>query len=304
MQEITSKTTGNAYSKRELTLVDNTNYQVRLTIWGKTAQSFEAPVESVIAFKGVKVSDFGGRSLSLLSSGSMASDPDIDEAHRLKGWYEAGGRNDQYTSHASIMNTLPGAGSGGGKSNLKTIAMIRDEQIGMGEQADYFNLKATVVFVKSDSGFAYPACRSEGPPPCNKKVVEVDPGEWRCEKCDRVWDAPQYRYIMSVNVQDYTGQLWVSCFDEVGRQIMGATADEMMALKEQDDRLFSDRVQEANCQTWVFRCRAKMDTFQEQTRVRYQVQSVQPINFAAEANRLADVLKQYKLEDEQNLFVR
>ena len=57
------------------------------TVWGQTATSFDSSPESVLAFRGVKVSDFGGRSLSLLSSGTMAVDPDIPDAHRLKGWY-------------------------------------------------------------------------------------------------------------------------------------------------------------------------------------------------------------------------
>jgi len=65
--------------------VDNTGYSIRLTIWGNTATAFDAMLESVVAFKGVKVSDFGGRSLSLLSSRSMSIDPDIDDAHKLKG---------------------------------------------------------------------------------------------------------------------------------------------------------------------------------------------------------------------------
>ena len=69
--QIVSKTTNKPYDKRELTLVDNTGYSVRLTIWGNTATNFDANPDSVLAFKGVKVSDFGGRSLSLLSSGSM-----------------------------------------------------------------------------------------------------------------------------------------------------------------------------------------------------------------------------------------
>ncbi|GKZ52122.1 replication factor A protein 1, partial [Aspergillus brasiliensis] len=84
VSQITSKTTNKPYNKRELVMVDNTGFSVRLTIWGTTALNFNALPESVIAFKGVKVSDFGGRSLSLLSSGSMAVDPDIEEAHKLK----------------------------------------------------------------------------------------------------------------------------------------------------------------------------------------------------------------------------
>ena len=64
--EIVSKTTSKPYSKRELTLVDQSGYSVKLTIWGKLATSFDANPESIVAFKGAKVSDFGGRSLSLL----------------------------------------------------------------------------------------------------------------------------------------------------------------------------------------------------------------------------------------------
>lgn len=87
--QIMSKGTGKPYDKRELNLVDNTGYSVRLTIWGASTVNFNVALESVVAFKGVRVSDFCGRSLSLLSSGSMAVDPDIGEAYRLKGWYDA-----------------------------------------------------------------------------------------------------------------------------------------------------------------------------------------------------------------------
>jgi replication factor A1 len=259
VSQITSKTTSKPYDKRELTLVDNTGFSVRLTIWGKTASAFEAAPESVIAFKGLKVSDFGGRSLSLLSSGSMSLDPDIDEAHRLKGWYDAEGRRDNFQSHANM-----GAAVGSGrKEEYKTIQAVRDENLGMDEsKTDYFTLKATVIYVKQDN-IAYPACQTEG---CNKKVLENNPGEWRCEKCDKTFDAPLYRYILSINVSDHTGQLWISCFDDVGRMVIGLPANDVIVMKDNNEKEFQDKITEANCNTWVFRCRAKMDSFQETTR--------------------------------------
>lgn len=261
VSEVVSKTTSKPFSKRELTIADNTGYSVRLTIWGATAQSFNAAEETVIAFKGVKVSDFGGRSLSLLSSGSMSLDPDIDEAHALKGWYDAQGRNENYQTHANTIGNTSAATNS--KNALKTIAQIRDENLGMSEEADYFNLKGTIVYVKQDS-VAYPACLT---PECNKKVIEVDPGEWRCEKCNVSHPRPEYRYIMSINVADHTGMLWLSCFDEVGRMVMGVPADVVMAAKEEgDERKVQDLFQDANCKNLVFRCRAKMDTFQDQQR--------------------------------------
>lgn len=46
--------------KRELTIVDRSAFSVRLTLWGKQAEQFNASPSTVIAFKGVKVGEFGG----------------------------------------------------------------------------------------------------------------------------------------------------------------------------------------------------------------------------------------------------
>lgn len=185
--QIVSKTTSKPYDKRELTLVDNSGFSVRLTIWGNSATTFDVQPESVIAFKGVKVSDFGGRSLSLLSSGSMTVDPDIDEAHKLKGWYDAQGRNDNFASHANMGASMGAAG--GRMDPVKSILQVKEENLGMSENTDYFTTRATIIYIKQDS-FAYPACLSAD---CNKKVVQIDDGQWRCEKCDRTHPKPEYR---------------------------------------------------------------------------------------------------------------
>ncbi|MCJ1267546.1 Replication factor A protein 1 [Lobaria immixta] len=257
--QIVSKTTNKPYDKRELTLVDNTNFSVRLTIWGNTATNFEVMLESVIAFKGVRVSDFGGRSLSLLSSGSMNVNPDIDESHRLKGWYEAQGKDGTFASHAS----MDSMGAAGGRGDpLKTILQVKEENLGMSETPDYFTTKATIIYIKQEN-FAYPACLS---PDCNKKVVEEEPGQWMCAKCEKSHPRPDYRYIMSMNVSDHTGQIWLNCFDDVGRMIMGMSADQLNELKENSDKACEDAFQNSNCTTWLFKCRAKMDNFQDQQR--------------------------------------
>lgn len=256
VSEIISKTTSKPFMKRELTLVDDSLKSVRLTIWGNSAKDFDGPLEAVIAFKGVKVSDFGGRSLSLLSSGTMTVDPDIDEAHKLKGWYDAQGRSDNFSTHA----TMSGSGNSGRQQEYKTIQQVKDENIGMNsEQAEYFSLKASIIYVKQDN-FAYPACSSEG---CNKKVIETDPGVWRCERCDKGFPSPNYRYIMSCNVSDHTGQIWLSCFDDSGRVIMGMDANQLNEIKENDETAAVEAFQEATCKQYIFRVRAKMDTYND-----------------------------------------
>lgn len=259
LSQILSKTTSKPYDKRDLTLVDNTGYSVRLTVWGNIAKEFDSVPESVVAFKGVKVSDFNGRSLSLLSSGSMTVDPDIEDAHKLKGWYDAQGRSETFASHDSMNNA---AGFGDRASSFKTIVQVHEGNLGMSEKPDYFSVKATVVYVKQDT-MAYPACLTDK---CNKKVLQDENGQWRCERCDQSFPHPEYRYILSVNVCDHTGALWLSCFDEVGKIILGTSANELMELKENDERAYEELVQRANCRAWNFNCRAKMDNFQDQQR--------------------------------------
>jgi len=52
------------------------------------AEAFEEHCKSnpVIAIKGAKVSDFGGRSLSILGSSVFNLNPDLPESHEVKGW--------------------------------------------------------------------------------------------------------------------------------------------------------------------------------------------------------------------------
>ena len=256
--QIISKTTSKPYDKRELTLVDSTNFSVRLTIWGNSANTFDVPVDSVVAFKGVKVSDFGGRSLSLLSSGTMSIDPDIDEAHALKGWYDARSHGDTFNTHSGMSGAIGAAG--GRQDPPKTILQVKEENLGLSEKGDYFTATATIAYLNQTT-FAYPACPEDR---CNRKVVEHDPGVWRCENCDKNHPAPQYRYVLTANVVDHTGQMYLSCFDDVGRMIMGMSADELVQRKneETDAEVFT----RSTYQTFVFRCRAKMDTYQDQQR--------------------------------------
>lgn len=252
--QITSKKTGQPFSKRDLTIVDDTGYSVRVTVWGAMASSFEAPTESVLAFKGTKVSDFNGKSLSLLSSGTMSVDPDISDAHRLKGWYDSTGRTDSFATH---QNTSAMGTAGGRKDDFKTIAQVKEENIGVDDQ-QYYSIKATIVFIRNEN-FAYPACPREE---CkNKKVISMGDGTWRCESCDSTHDRAEYRYIMSINVADHTNHQWLSCFDETGRTIMGMSATELTEIQQTDDARFKSIFESVNCQTLKFRCRAKMDTY-------------------------------------------
>ncbi|SPO26224.1 probable Replication factor-A protein 1 [Ustilago trichophora] len=296
ISEIVSKASQRPVQKRELTLVDQGNKSVRLTLWGKNAETFpnNAGVDEkpVIAFKGVKVGDFGGRSLSMFSSSTMLINPDITESHVLRGWYDNDGAHTQFqpfTNTGVGAGAMGAAGAGGNMAERRTIAQVKDENLGMSEKPDYFNVRATVVYIKQENLY-YTACPSDG---CNKKVALDHENNWRCEKCDRSYEAPEYRYILSTNVADATGQIWLSGFNEDASKLIGMSAGELHKLREDSESEFTAALHRAANRMYLFNCRAKMDTFNDTARVRYTISRAAPVDFAKAGMELVDAIKAY-----------
>lgn len=102
------------------------------------------------------------------------------------------------------------------------------------------------------------------------------------------------RYIMSLCASDFTGQVWLSGFNEMGQLILGKSANEMHELKEitdGGDAEFNRIVQSAMGKTYNFNLRAKADTFKDETRVRYHIQRAAVPNYAEAANQMCDTME-------------
>ncbi|CAE6422825.1 unnamed protein product [Rhizoctonia solani] len=283
---INVKSTGKTVSKRDVTIVDKSGSSVRMTIWGKQAETFQAENNPVIAFKGVKVGDFG------VSSSTMTFHPDFPEAHALQGWYSSEGHSQTFKSQ-STGGMGGGAGGGGGTINrreMKTLHAVKEENLGMNDEgkADFFTARATIIHIKSDN-IMYPACGSDN---CSKKVTEVHDG-WRCEKCEKSFPKPNYRYIMSLSVADYTQTAWLQVFNDPGELILGMTASELHELKEENEASYIAAIEKATSQTWIFQCRAQQSTYQDQSRVRYGVNRAHKVDYAEESRALLEAIKAY-----------
>lgn len=274
---------GNDLVKRELTIVDRSGASVRLTLWGRQAENFKETGEPIIAWKGVKVGDFGGRTLSMLSSSSMEINPDIPEAYALRGWYDTDGKGQDFQPQTTSAPRTGGAGFN--REEIRLLDDVRNSNLGGGDKPDYFAARATIMHIKSDN-IAYPACQTQG---CNKKVIEQHDG-WRCEKCDKVYERPSYRYIMAMAVADHSGQVWFQCFNDAGVVVFNMTADELIELKTRDDAQYNKVLENAVGTAYNFTCRAKMESFQDTSRVRYGVQRIFPLDYKEEGHYLKKLL--------------
>jgi replication factor A1 len=96
IQTFTSRSTNRELKKRDVFLVDQSKTAITLTLWGSQADSFDGTNNPVVLIKGAKVGEFGGgKNLSTVMSSQIKMNPDIQECHRIKGWFEREGRDSE-----------------------------------------------------------------------------------------------------------------------------------------------------------------------------------------------------------------
>ena len=237
---------GNQVAKREVVLVDRSQKTIKLTLWDDHIHLVDEndTAAKCLAVKGVRISDFGGRSLSTMRNSMAEVSPDLPAAHALRGWYEHVGKKENFTSLS---------GGGGGPKRSKFISDIKSENLGH-EKPEYFSLRCWVTYIKHEGTFCYVAN------PENKKKVVQQGDNWFDESLNKVIDkyapvsavrmhlascplfnvrqkllaeifmvcSPERRYVMSLSVSDHTGSHWLSAFNEQGLVLLGGTtADEL-----------------------------------------------------------------------------
>uniref|UniRef100_A0A8C8MDR1 Replication protein A subunit n=1 Tax=Oncorhynchus tshawytscha TaxID=74940 RepID=A0A8C8MDR1_ONCTS len=265
-------------SKRTLNLMDQSGKLVEVTLWGEEAETFDGSGQPILAIKGAKLSDYGGRSLSASFSSTVMVNPDIPEAYKLRGWYDKEGHS---MAGQSLTEARTGGG-GGGNTNWKTLADIKTEHLGHGDKADYFSCIATIVYIRKENCL-YQACPSQD---CNKKVVDQQNGMFRCEKCDKEFPNFKYRLILSANIADYGDNQWVTCFQESAEAILGQNAAYLGQLKDSNEAAFEEIFQQANFHTFVFRNRVKLETYNDESRIKATVMEVKPVDHKEYSKRL------------------
>merc|ERR1711871_890658 len=219
--------------------------------------------------KGVRVGDFNGVSLSAMGSTVIVYNPEHDRAHELAGWYAGG-------NAANVTSLSTGGGGGGrGPRERKTLAQIKEEDMGRGEKPDWFETRAMVSFIKHDATWHYVAA-----PESKKKCVDNGDGTWVCEAEGKTYQDNEIirRYILSLTMSDHTGVQWFSAFDDVGQKLLGKTADEMHRIKEMDggEVEFEKIFAAANFQEVTVTARAKHETYNDESRLKCTAQEVAP----------------------------
>lgn len=270
LQMFQAKSTGRDLKKREITLVDQSSNSIALTLWGAEAESFDGSSQPVIVIKGARVSEFGGgKTLSTGVSSIMKINPDIPEAHRLRGWFDNEGIS------KTTVNISARSESSGYQSQWINIKDVQEMGMGQGEKGDYFQVKGTVLLYRSENGI-YKACPKED---CKKKIVDLGNGMYRCDKCNREY--PNFKYLLlgSANIGDWSGNMWISLFSSEAEKVLEMSSQAVGEAIESDPQALVEIADKAHFKQFIFKCRSKMENYNDETRLKTVALKVEPISY-------------------------
>ncbi|CAF1214168.1 unnamed protein product [Adineta steineri] len=289
MQTIVSKASQKEFTKRELLLVDE-KASISVTLWGQQAEEFDGSSHPVIAFKGIKIGDFNGRTLSCFNNTLIRHDPtETQRTVELRVWYDNEGKS------MDLPDLSKGADAGNRPTAVKTLAQIIAEGLGLGDKPDYVSVKAMSTLMKKDQA-VYMMCPEER---CGKKVVDENNGSYRCEKCNKTYNNFKWAYMVSAEISDTTGAQWITVFRNEAEALLGLTAEEFGAHKlNQSESIIEEIVRKAMNHERIFKLRAKAEQYNDERKIKFTCVGISDIDWSSHGRRLLDEIKQ--MEPVQN----
>ena len=283
LQMLTSRTTGREMKKKDVNLVDESNTMVCLTLWGSQAEEFDGSNNPVLAVKGSRVGEFnGGKNLSTISSTVLQLDPDIPEAHRLRGWFNTVGRNEEAKSISRAFG-----GAGGASGPWLTFKEAKDMELGF-KGPEMYTIKATVSLIRIENSL-YKSCPTDS---CKKKMIDQANDMYRCEKCDKEYPNFRYRLLASLSLADWTDNQWATAFSEEAEKILGITAQELGELQQNDNDAFLEKFGDATFKSFIFKIRVKSEVFSDENRLKATCVNVSPVDYKVYNDHLITQIKE------------
>lgn len=276
-------------SRRNIVVADNSGRSIELTLWGDQADGFEGMLEqhgphTVLAFKGVRVSDFGGRTLSAMQTTEFEVEPDLEDAHAVRRWWSTVPDEGRHLPSLSSGGGGGGAGSAAGGSREKTLSSIVNENMGLTSQ-DYLTVPNVYVtnFTKRDGTMWYKACTT---PDCKGRKVYEEGGNLKCQKCNGV-NAYHLRWVCNFVAFDHTAREFISGFGDAGVTLLGCEA-EVMEQHQSGGRgdLMTQIFEDGRYKSYNMRLAVKQDEYNGVMRNKVSVQSLTPIDYVVDSERL------------------
>lgn len=280
--ELTSKA-GKEFKKRDIHLIDESKVLISLTLWGNQAENFQSNSNPVIAIKSAKIGEFnGGKTLSAQMSSVLQIDPDIPQAHALRGWFASIDANSEEIQSLSKTNS-----AGGMSGNWSMIREATARGMQARDMPETFICKAMINMVRTDN-IMYKACPSDN---CNKKVIDND-GVYRCEKCNQDYQNYKPRLLANMAISDWSSSVWATAFHDDVERMVGLSAQELQELQQVNSDEFNKKITSLAFQPFLFKLRMKMGMYNDQPKMNTSISAVTPVDYKAYNKHLLKKIKE------------
>lgn len=294
--KIIPKNGGEELTRRTITLVDDSECAVDVTLWQDSASKIEESVLSakpVIAIKGVSVKEYNGSRTcgtlqqSMLEVVDGSTGGDIGKS--VLTWWSSNPNVSDYfnlssSNQAGMTSNTPGASDQKGRGNqtVTSIADMREEckRGFFGDKGIYFDIVAKLSFITTkakdgDVPIHYSAC-----PSCNRKLS--DDGTNRCFACDKTISSPKLKYLLRAQFVDHSDQCYLSVFDAQALSILKRPVESILQSVEKADELKKSYFEKS----FNLRVRATAQEYKGEQRLRVTVVAADPVDPVAMGNKL------------------
>ncbi|KAF6982814.1 hypothetical protein CFC21_001155 [Triticum aestivum] len=284
---------GTETQKKTLQLKDMSGCSVEITLWGNVCNAEGQLLHSmcisgsnpILALKGGRICEFNGKSVATISSSLIKINPDLPDAEKLMQWYITEGKLAVCTSLSQEISSM------GKMYSRKTVAQIKDENLGRSDQPDWVTVEATISHINTDK-FSYPACTREvNGKRCNRKVTNNGDGMWHCPKCQQSSQNCEHRYLFQCKIQDYTGTTNATAFQEAGQEIIGLSAEELFMIKnvDLDDARFAGIIHGTCYQQFLLKLKVKEETFGDEACMKVSIMKAERLGHTSNTSRVFDL---------------
>lgn len=113
---------------------------------------------------------------------------------------------------------------------------------------------------------------------------------------DRTFDAPAYRYILTLEITDFTDSQYITMFNEDAERLLGVSAGELNVLNTTNQEEYEKVFKNALFKEYVFTLRVKVEqNGGMEPRVRCSVQKAVPVDENREIDSLITIIENMAL---------
>lgn len=279
---IMSKTRNIELKKRNITILDMSRHTISVTIWGDQAETFEGNVDDIIVLKAARINSYGGRSAS--AGDCIFVNPNINEARKIKNWYV----NLIDRNFTPLTLSQDAATSDQWKSLAELTDLNKAKEAENSNQPIYAKCKGTILSVGKNP--VYKCCPKEG---CGKKLVDQDDGLLKCEKCQQSYnETSKFRFMTNIEIGDATTSTWITLWDTNAELIFNMKPEQFEGyMRDPNKEIYEKVVNKPNFMVFIFTFRIRVDSYNNQERVKLNVITMQPINIQSYCKHLMDEIR-------------